>query len=227
MKVNQWAFYGQPPSSEGTVENNNNFYNNPLYSKITYNTTLSSTNISLINNFNTSLQSKNLQAETPYLCSLSLENLAKNNSTTTLTISLVKIGGDGVTYRIQRIQKIWIPKIKQKNSKYDYHFIFTPYDSQFTHIKFNFSPSFKTKITINQKIYPLKNVAANNFTLQPNQNIVKLGVQGPPDLLMALDGEPIRIGKNGIYELTEGVKIKNLYLAPLTTQNFIIDYQYQ
>ena len=58
-----------------------------------------------------------------------------------------------------------------------------------------------------------------------NKKIRKLGVQGPPSMLMCINGEPIRIGKNGIYELNNpNINIDFLSFIPKLNDFFIIDY---
>lgn len=61
----------------------------------------------------------------------------------------------------------------------------------------------------------------------------KIGVQGPPGMLMCINGEDIRIGPSGIYEINNGYKItflgfivKSSPYAPDQLDYFIVDYQY-
>lgn len=61
----------------------------------------------------------------------------------------------------------------------------------------------------------------------------KIGVQGPPGLLMCINGQDIRIGPNGIYEINNGYKVTFIgfiITTDDTTLNrrnyFILDYQY-
>lgn len=62
----------------------------------------------------------------------------------------------------------------------------------------------------------------------------KIGIQGPPGLLFCIDGEEIRVGRNGIYELyNENINISYLGFVikdALYTQNgqdyFIMDFKY-
>ena len=63
--------------------------------------------------------------------------------------------------------------------------------------------------------------------------LVKIGVQGPTGMLMVINGEPIRIGPSGIYEINNGYKIKtfgvvvkNNNLSTDGKEYFILDYQY-
>lgn len=56
----------------------------------------------------------------------------------------------------------------------------------------------------------------------------QIGVQGPTGLLMNINGESIRIGRTGIYEINNGVTITSIgfIIEDGNTDNFILDYQY-
>ena len=55
----------------------------------------------------------------------------------------------------------------------------------------------------------------------------QIGVQGPVGLLMNINGESIRVGRTGIYEINNGVKITSIgFIIENDTDNFILDYQY-
>ena len=60
----------------------------------------------------------------------------------------------------------------------------------------------------------------------------QIGVQGPAGMLMAINGEPIRIGRTGIYEINYGIPINFIGLPDLQDSEelyknqVIIDYQY-
>ena len=65
----------------------------------------------------------------------------------------------------------------------------------------------------------------------PNlQYLTKIGIQGPPSLLMCINKQPIRLGKNGIYELNNGINITSISFIPKESSNnldyFIMDFQY-
>lgn len=86
------------------------------------------------------------------------------------------------------------------------------------------------------QICKLNNILGNSSIPSP---LTKIGIQGPPGMLMCINGEPIRIGPSGIYEIRNGYKItflsfirkvydvtvegKTLVVNPDT---FIVDYQY-
>ena len=62
---------------------------------------------------------------------------------------------------------------------------------------------------------------ANNLTY-----LKKIGVQGPPSLLMCINGEEIRIGKSGIYQLyNESIRITSINFVP-NDAYFIMDFEY-
>ena len=64
--------------------------------------------------------------------------------------------------------------------------------------------------------------------------LTKIGIQGPPSLLMCINGEQIRIGKSGIYEINNDIiKITSISFVPkqatLTSNEvdyFIMDFEY-
>lgn len=140
-------------------------------------------------------------------------------------------------------QNIQILEIQKANSNIEdnnyeiFDIIFTPYTNNFNIlvweqertlndiIEFSKTNNFDDKITIkNIKIYSLNNLINN---LDNNiKEITKLGIQSHPFIFIVLNGEPIRVGRNGIYEITEGVKINSLCLAPISTGSIILDYKY-
>ena len=61
----------------------------------------------------------------------------------------------------------------------------------------------------------------NNLTY-----LKKIGIQGPPSLLMCINGEEIRIGKSGIYQLyNESIRITSINFVP-NDAYFIMDFEY-
>lgn len=60
------------------------------------------------------------------------------------------------------------------------------------------------------------------------RNLSKIGVQGPPSLLMCINGQQIRIGRSGIYEINNpGISISFIGFVPKNTSDyFIMDYEY-
>jgi hypothetical protein len=66
------------------------------------------------------------------------------------------------------------------------------------------------------------------------KNLKKVGIQGPPGLLFTLNGEEMRIGRTGLYELYNenvtitylGFVIKESNLVPDGKDFFILDFKY-
>ncbi len=66
------------------------------------------------------------------------------------------------------------------------------------------------------------------------QQLKKIGIQGPPGLMFTIDGEEIRLGKTGIYELYNdkiqisylGFIIKESVQTPDGEDFFILDFKY-
>jgi hypothetical protein len=56
----------------------------------------------------------------------------------------------------------------------------------------------------------------------------QIGIQGPSGLLMNINGESIRIGRTGIYEINNGVTVTSIgfIIEDGNKDNFILDYQY-
>lgn len=73
------------------------------------------------------------------------------------------------------------------------------------------------------KLFKIKNKKDNNA-----QELTKIGIQGPPSLLMCINGQQIRLGRNGIYEINNGIPINFVGFVPYNHQNknFFMDYEY-
>lgn len=65
------------------------------------------------------------------------------------------------------------------------------------------------------------------------QYLTKIGIQGPPSLLMCINREQIRLGKTGIYEINNGMRITSISFVPKNSISsfdgldyFIMDFEY-
>ena len=54
----------------------------------------------------------------------------------------------------------------------------------------------------------------------------QIGVQSHPGLEMCINGEMIRVGRSGIYEINHGININFIGFMPDEDDHFIMDYQY-
>lgn len=88
---------------------------------------------------------------------------------------------------------------------------------------------------------PRKWTAAQNFMIQsfgtisniiPSLDIENLGrlkqigIQSRPGLEMCINGEMIRVGRSGIYEMNYGIDITFIGFMPNENDHFLMDYQY-
>ncbi len=63
--------------------------------------------------------------------------------------------------------------------------------------------------------------------LPANTKLTKIGIQGPPSMLMCINGEQIRNSRSGIYEINnDKIKIKSIGFVPKGNDYFIMDYEY-
>ena len=75
------------------------------------------------------------------------------------------------------------------------------------------------------QVYRLSNLVA----LTGHSPLSHIGVYSHPNLIMAINGEEIRVGQSGYYELND-FEITNLGIAADNdddTDRFTVDYQYQ
>lgn len=59
-------------------------------------------------------------------------------------------------------------------------------------------------------------------------SLLQIGVQSAPGLLMCINGEEIKVGRSGLYEILNGYKISfiGFIVEPGDNKYFILDYQY-
>lgn len=70
-------------------------------------------------------------------------------------------------------------------------------------------------------LFKIKNKKDNNA-----QELTKIGIQGPPSLLICINGQQIRLGRNGIYEINGGIPINFVGFVP-NGSYFFMDYEYE
>lgn len=66
-----------------------------------------------------------------------------------------------------------------------------------------------------------------NTSIDNKNRLKQIGVQGPPGLLMSINGEAIRIGRSGLYEINNGINTTFIgFIVETNEKYFILDYQY-
>lgn len=65
-------------------------------------------------------------------------------------------------------------------------------------------------------------------SIENKGRLKQIGVQGPTGLLMCINGEAIRVGRTGIYEIKNGISVNSIgfVIEPDDNKIFILDYQY-
>ena len=78
------------------------------------------------------------------------------------------------------------------------------------------------------KLYKLKNLNENgsNILASNGKTIVRFGIWGHPELMMAINGEEVQIGSSGYYELNEFNVNSLCVVADGPKDTFVLDYQY-
>ena len=90
-------------------------------------------------------------------------------------------------------------------------------------------------ITVNENnIYLMTNIIDTLASTYGLTELIRIGIQGPTGLMMSINGEQIKVGKTGIYELND-INIKITYLGFALKENalnidgydnFILDFEY-
>ena len=67
-----------------------------------------------------------------------------------------------------------------------------------------------------------------NPAIENTGRLKQIGVQSAPGLLMSIEGEAVRVGRSGIYEINNGVSVSfiGFIVEPDDNKYFILDYQY-
>lgn len=85
---------------------------------------------------------------------------------------------------------------------------------------------------INMEILKLKEIYnVINFlnpAIENTGRLKQIGVQSAPGLLMSIEGEAVRVGRSGIYEINNGISVSfiGFIVEPDDNKYFILDYQY-
>lgn len=104
-------------------------------------------------------------------------------------------------------------------------------EEDFLYMQKNDSPKGRILALSEYKIEVIKNILANydeNGKIISIPHIVtELGLQGKPGQLFTIEGEELRIGKSGVYEMHfENIGINNIGIIP-QKNTLILDYKYK
>ena len=154
-----------------------------------------------------------------------------NVNTITFTLALIKDGATSGTHEIvQTIDTFSVlPYSKGETEtnykKVNFETMFVPIINDWTSIGFILrrnrydyrgnGAERKIGLTVNNYGY------LNNIL--PRASVDKIGVQSKPGFFMCINGEPIRVGRSGIYEINHGIPITFFGVASFD-EKFILDY---
>ena len=80
-----------------------------------------------------------------------------------------------------------------------------------------------------KKFVKLKNLIGDGINVSgSNINITQIGIHARPGTLMCINGEEIRVGRSGLYEILNGYKVTfiGFIVEPNDNKHFMLDYQY-
>lgn len=66
----------------------------------------------------------------------------------------------------------------------------------------------------------------STLDIENTGRLKQIGIQSRPGLEMCINGEMIRVGRSGIYELNHGIDITFIGFMPEEDDHFLMDYQY-
>ena len=153
------------------------------------------------------------------------------NTPTSITVKLVT--EDTVDNKREQVVKTYTDL---KSSFYNIEFAFTP-KTAFSKIVFELHRTTKDDFSGSPRVLVFResqNVvlsSVNNILAQNNvDSAFKLGIQGSPSLITCINGEPIRLGQSGVFEIyREDFDIYSVgfIIKPEDeNKNFIMDYCY-
>ena len=158
------------------------------------------------------------------------------------TISLGNVDGEGQITSQQYLKTFYVPKIQNSNQLNKNVILELVFNSNInlSHLIVRLNRTIEdyklqtdgiTGRTFNVVLsgshcYEIENIIGS---LNGVSELLKLGVQGRPGLLMCINGEEIRVGPSGIYEIKNGYKVNFIGFIIKDSSNedyFILDYQY-
>lgn len=129
---------------------------------------------------------------------------------------------DSVGQNIQKVATYVVPVATDLIVNEFYEKIFVPISSTYSIISFEVDGQAFATEDIEIEIYRIENVL-NFINLS---SLVRIGVQAVPGQLLCINGEGIRVGLSGLYELNHpDIIIDFIGFIPIE-ENFILDYQY-
>lgn len=156
---------------------------------------------------------------------------------TTITVKLAKDNVSSLsTTNIQTIAALELPKMGTAETEFiTFDLIVTPSDSyaqliftidrdagDFTGHERKWVPGLEFIV---QSFGTISNIIPT-LDIENKGRLKQIGVQGRAGLEMCINGEMIRVGRSGIYEINHGVDITFIGFIPDESDHFLMDYQF-
>lgn len=156
---------------------------------------------------------------------------------TTITIKLAKDNVSSLsTTNIQTIAALELPQKGEAETEFvTFDLIVTPSDSyaqliftidrdagDFTGHERKWTPGLEFIV---ESFGTISNIIPT-LDIENKGRLKQIGVQGRAGLEMCINGEMIRVGRSGIYEINHGVDITFIGFIPDESDHFLMDYQF-
>lgn len=138
------------------------------------------------------------------------------------TIKLILQNQDSTD--IQKVATYIVPPATDLINENVYETILVPLTNNYSTIVFEASGQTLLADDIDLKIYKIENI----LNLISIENLVRIGVQAVPGQLFCVNGEGLRVGSSGLYELNHSDIVVDFvgFIPTENEDNFILDYQY-
>jgi hypothetical protein len=142
--------------------------------------------------------------------------------TTKQTIKLILQNQDSTD--IQKVATYIVPPATDLINEDVYETILVPLTSNYSTVVFEASGQTLLTDDIDLKIYKIENI----LDLISIESLVRIGVQAAPGQLFCVNGEGLRVGPSGLYELNHSDIVVDFvgFIPTENEDNFILDYQY-
>lgn len=155
------------------------------------------------------------------------------------TIIIKLINTNKQTDNIQNLRTIIVDAGRE--TEYNTYEIVIPPNNNYNQIKFELQRELEDynkknsdgtygricKIEV-MRLDEIYNVIDYLTTIINKSALLQIGVQSAPGLLMCINGEEIRVGRSGLYEILNGYKVTfiGFIVEPNDNKHFMLDYQY-
>ena len=146
--------------------------------------------------------------------------------TTTQKINIKLVNYEDAENKVQLIKSITIPSSDNPSQNYFIDFVFTPI-TDFNTILFELESNDASANVGCIDIAELKDISRNSEIMGAESPLIRFSIQTRPGFLMGINGEGIRVSKNGIYEIKNGIILVESF-SPISHCKYeTLDFQAQ